>query len=638
MARFDVGLETQPTTTVGRAPAVVDTSALAVAQLAEAFAGQYFSEQAELKKQEKKDAASALVAGLQTDILKLGQSVESGEKTLSQGNVLARQLTIETITANPSLSSELSKVYVDSAKAAGLTAGKSEAQLRQEQFLENRKALSDGGWVASDAGEVEVNSQLKAFQKYRGAVRDLEDSQRMLRYTMSREELDTNRKRAISDQAKENARMSIRQIVNSQAARVRALASRWNKELTDGNRQDIFEQADALRREVLAGIPPRDQLFLSDEEVDAMVGVMLQPLDTLKERAEKNMTAKWAQDRIDTTVKLATEDALQNTGIKKLHVWSSLVGETTLSRLATNTVYANYMGTLLDGKGGAGTTNVPKSISKEVISSIIDGANAKPLTSEDAQSINQGTENAVNGVLKDLITDDAQGRIVKPADVENGMRLLSDPAVSKKIISGEIKLDANTQNKARRIVQEEYINKLIPTTRAVLSEPAPSGIAAIEGKAMGNLVNLTSKNGVLSFEIKPEVIEEHAKLLKKEIPGVDIEQHRRAAERTFNSFSKIKDMKSLVTNINRAANVMSTLNRSSNTSESLDQLVGGLLNTGSSEPEQKVETNEKTKELIDGLPAQSRESFNSLPEETQMEILKMSPEQIQKVVSLLAPE
>lgn len=626
MARFDVGLESVPTTTIGRAPAIVDTSSLAVTQLAGAFIGQYL-------KEKEQNASSRLMAGLQTDILKIGQAVERGERTLSQGNVMARQLTIEAITANPALSEGISELYTKTSKSAGLSAGKSEAQLRQEQFLEVRKDLADKGWLTANATEQEVSNQLKALQKYNQGVTELQDQQRQLTFTQGREELDANRKRAINEQIKDNARTSIRKVVNAQADRVRFHVNKWNQELTDGNRQQIFEQANALRSEILSSIPPREQLFLSDEEVSGMVGILLEPLDILKDRADKNMTAKWAQDRIDTTVALSTEDALRDPGVKKLSTWSRLVGEATLARLATNVTYARYMGPLLDGKGGKGTEGVPAEVSNSAVKSIIDAASTAPFNQQDKEIINEGLQNSISGILKDIVTDEAQGRINKPSDVEIGMKLLSDPAVSQKIVSGEIVLDANAKERGKRVLQEEYINKLVPTTRSLLSEPLKGDL---KGKTLGDLFSLEKENGVLTAKIKPEAVSARAEELKQANPGVALFNPEALAEKEIRAFGKTKDLNTLVTNMNRAARVMATLNSTDNVDPILDTLVIGTLG-GTPEEEAEPVANPKTQNLLEELGPDAKERFNSLSEENKQAILAMSPKQIQQLVSLLAP-
>lgn len=638
MARFDVGLEATPTTTIGRGPAIIDTSALAVSQIAEAFAKQFVSEKFRQQESQKKDATSAALSGLQTDILKVGQAVESGEMNLSRGNIVTRQRLIEFITQNPSLSKEAGELYSATTKNAGLTAGKSEAQLRQEQFLSSRKDLADAGWVRQDASPDEVSKQLDKFQQNNRALKELQDAQRQLTFTAGREDLDASRKKAINEETKQVAKQSIRSLVNAQHSRVLAQVNQWNKELSDGNRQQIFEQADALKREILAGIPSVPQTFLSREEVDSMIGVILSPIDVLKERSEKNMSAKWAQDRIDTTTTIAREDALQNPGMLKLHTFSKLVGEATLSRLSTNVIYQDYMSNLINDKGGKGTSDVPKQVLSDVKDTVISAANSKQLLSEEQERVNTDMGSLISGVLKDAVTDSAQGNIQKPSDINHIMDMLSDPAVASKIVNGEVVLDDRARVKASNVVSAEYVSKLVPTTKKVLSEPVPSGIPSIEGKSMGELYSLEVdlKSGALVATLKPEAIEAHAQSLSKELPDVSIETHRRVASNVLSNFSKSKDLKNLVTNINRSAKVMATLNREENPSSVIDSLVVGLL--GGNPVEEVPKSNADTEALINTLPDEAKERFNSLEPDVQEELKQLSPDQIRGMVSLMAPK
>lgn len=576
MPRFDVGLESQPTTTIGSAPAVVDTSSLAVAQLAEAFAGQYLSQQQKQKEQEQKDAASIALAGLQTQVLKLGEAAETGELSLSKANIKGRQRLVEFIVNNPSLSKEAGQLYSATAKTAGLTAGKSDAQLRQEQFVQTRDQMVQQGWVSADATPQQVELMLPSLQKYNRSRQELVDLQKQLTFATGKEALDAGRVRAINEQAKQKAMQSLRSLANAQHSRVIGLVSQWNQQLTDGNRQQIFEQADALKRELLAAMPSVPQSFLSRDEVENIMNTVISPIDILKERADKNMTVKWAQDRIDSTVAISTEDALARKGLLKLHTWSRLVGEATLGRLNQNVEYQNYMGDLHALKGGKGTQDVSKATLQEAVQSAIDSASTKPLTSQDQEILNEGTQNSIEGILQDVVTDDAQGRINKPNDIDHVMKLMSDPAITKKILDGTVALSDNTKQKVTRVVQDEYINKLVPATKDVFTSNL--GTAPFEKERVSDIVNLEKVNGVLTVTVKPEAIERREKMRVAESPFFETKEGAKLnAPRDIEKMEKIKDLRNLVANINRSARVMATLNKEQDTSKVLDTLFLGLV-------------------------------------------------------------
>ena len=131
MAEFDSTLNVVPTQTVGSSPVIIDTSALAVAKLAEAFTGQFFKEKAQAKKEEAGAAKDKVLNGVASFIQRAGAAANTrGGPSLSNSKLKVNNFLASTLAANPQLTTEIGKIASSNISSSGLGAGKSQAVLQ----------------------------------------------------------------------------------------------------------------------------------------------------------------------------------------------------------------------------------------------------------------------------------------------------------------------------------------------------------------------------------------------------------------------------------------------------------------------------------------------------------------------------
>lgn len=632
MANFEETLSAVPTTTVGASPAIIDTSALAVAKLAEAFTGQFLDFKQKKAKQKKVDAEGKVLASLQSDILALGTAADQGSINLTEANVRARKRTQQALAQNPNLSKEIGKVFTQTRTSSGLSSGKTNSQLVQEERVRRSQDLIDRGWLASGATLDEADAlfpvlkqQLQAEDSMKQHVAEVSAIQGDLSLNAAQRDA---KLKTIGDKAKKD----IRTVANSQYSRVVQEVNRLNRLVgtDDGSRQSVFEQLEVLEREIRENIPQVSRSFLDPKEVQAMMGGVFEPIDILKKRINENRTAKWANDNIESTRAIATEKAFQDPKFLLLHTFSRNIGEATVARYSTNVLYQNHMSDLAAGNGGKGTGDVGKEVKVLESQTIKEAAANKELSPED----NITLSNMIEGTIKDLVTDDAQGRISRPADLSAGIDMLSDTNVNRKVASGEIVLDDATLIRGQRIVQDTFISKLAPTIGPALNFQSN----VFEGKAIGQVYNLAIENGVLTVKISPEgqaLVEAHRKKIQDEaFEGPTRGTAGRLAVELQEVVAEVDGLQRVVAAANKSARAMATLSKTTKIEPFLQPLIEGLLG---GEVEEEPVIDSKTQELIDTLPEEAAERFNSLDEEQKARILSMSPDEIRNIVSAFAP-
>lgn len=575
MANFEETLSVVPTTTVGASPAIIDTSALAVAKLAEAFTGGFLDFKQKEAKQESINAEGKVLSSLQSDILSLGTAADQGSITLTEANVRARQRTQQALAQNPGLSKDIGKIFSNTRTSAGLSAGKTNAQLIQAEKVRRTQDLVDRGWLASGATLEEADALFPVLQQQLKAEDSMKQHVAEVSAISSDLSLEAKVRDSKLDAINDKAKKDIRSVANAQYSRVTQEVNRLNRLAgsDEGSRRDVFEQLESLEREIRENIPQVSRSFLEPSEVQAMMGAVFEPISILKKRINENRTAKWAKDNIDSTTAVATEKALQDPKFLLLHTFSRNIGESTVSRYTANKLYQNHMSSLSIGNGGTGTKNVPSSVKNLESQTIKEAAASKDLSTDD----NETLSNMIEGTIRDIVTDDAQGRINRPSDLSVGIDMLSDTNVNRKVASGEIVLDEATLERGQRIVQDTFLSQLAPAVRPTLGFQSN----VFEGKALGQVYDLKIENGVLTVQISPEgqaLIEVHRKKIQEEaFEGPTRGSAGRLAVELQEVNAEVEGLQRVVAAANKSARAMATLSKTTKVEPFLRPLIEGLL-------------------------------------------------------------
>ncbi len=640
MAKFDSTLNVVPTQTTASSPVVVDTSALAVAQLAEAFTGQFAAFKVKEKKQDAEDASNKVLAGVASGIQKLGAAAESGQITLSQARVQMTDLVSSTIVANTSLTEEISKIAASSRTSSGLGAGKSQAQLAQERQVDTKKAMVDIGWVSPDATDSEVNELVPKLQMKQQSQENLRVLSAELAAANADATLQGTKGAAVKAAIQDKMKTEVRTIAVAEHARISTEVQRLNRVTgTDSaSRQDAVEQLDALEDSLRAGVSGAANAFLNQDEIDNMLSGVLQPISILRQRFNENRPAKWANDHIAGSKAKTDVEFFSDRGRQVLSSFSRNVGPSVVGTFFVEKTAEEFMGDLLIGKGGKGTEGVDPKTLIEADKLIETAAKKQDLNEEDQESLS----NSVSGMLQNIVVDNALGRVNSPKDIAMVVNRLADPNVNQKVVSGELDLSLEDRQRGLAVIRDQYIDQLLPATNKILNLKSP-----IEGQqSIGESFDFNIENGVLVVNLNPESQEIFKKastlaVQPKSLDKATFQEQSKAISLRFDVNRALKDMKQVVASVNKAARASATLNKTSKFEPMLKDFMTGLLGGEVQEDTPKKaapKANPETQKLINELTPEQQETFKKLSPEQVSFVSSLSPEAIQNLVSLSAPQ
>ena len=641
MATFDSTLNVVPTQTTATSPAIIDTSALAVAKLAESFTGQFL----QFKDKEKKDAAldakNKVLSDVAVGITKLGTAAESGQITLTQARVQRGDLVAQAMTANPSLAAEITKISGSASTNVGLSTGKTQAQIAQDQKVALKKDMVEIGWVSPEASESEVNELAPKLQAKLQSQENLKVLGKELTVARSQIGLETEQEAAVTRKISDKMKNEVRTIAVSEHGRIAVEVQRLNRTTgTDtASVQSAVEQLDALEDQLRSSVSGTASAFLKQDDIDDILAGVLEPIAILKQRFNEGKASKWATFEINKSKSETDVEFLSDPINSRLSAFSRNIGQSVLATQIVENQANRYIAPLMAGKGGTGTQDVTPKTKQQSVELIKEGARQDTLKQEDQDSLSK----LVSGTLKDVVTDDAQGRVNSPKDIATTIEMLADPAVNKKVASGEIVLGIDELQRAEAVIRDQYLGKLVPVTNQVLNTPSP-----FEGQqSIGEAFDFNIENGVLVVNFTPEAKEQIAKanVLRRESKPFPASERTilitDAAKLVIDVRNSMNDMKQVVASANKAARAMATLNRSTKFEPILKSVLTGILGgeVKEKQPElpKKTTPDPRTEELIKGLEPASLERFNKLKPEDQSRILSMSPNQIQQAAGLLAP-
>ncbi len=613
MAEFNSDLNVVPTQTVGQSPVIVDTSSLAVAKLAEAFTGQFFAEKAQAKKRVLGEVASF--------IQRTGASANmKGGPSLSQAKLKVNTFLASTLANNPQLTAEIGKVASSNLSTSGLSAGKSQAVLRQEQEVAVKEELIRQGKISPLATEEDIVELVPALQKQNAAETEL-------KRLAVQFETEQKNKKAINANTLDLMKTEVRKIAVGEHERVSLIVKRLNEVTGDdvGSRKEAEGQLDALEAEIRGKVSGTAGSLFNQTEIDGMLSGVLSPINALRKRINENRSAKWANDQLTTMKATNDVDFYRDDDLGKVATLVRNLGPSAVAIFSINKASQKFIGEYLNGKGGKGTEGVTPDTKKAIQSTVKELSVKKDLDEQGKEDL----ANLVEGTLKDLVTDNAQGRVTSPKDLTQAIDILADPNLNKKVASGEIVLNPETVARGERVIQETFLSKLLPSIRKQMALP----IKTIEGKPLGSLVDVKFENGVLTIDLTEEA--KKTRSLRESVMAFSYKSSSGLNKKHIrDEEAALKDLRSLVASINKVAVAKATLDGTSKTEGIIKPLVESLLGG-------EVETPKKdnrTEALINTLSPEAAERFNSLSTEQQTLISSMSPDEIRNIVSTFAPQ
>lgn len=580
MAQFDTNLEATPTQTVGSSPVVISQEGLGIAQAAQAFTGMFLDFKAKEKKQEVEDARAKLLAGVTNDIIALGQASEQqGGLSLQQAKVGSLNVVRQAIERNPSLTKEIQEAAASARTLTGLGGGKTSAQLRAEEFTDRRKAIIESGRGNSQMTDNEVAALEPSLQAQQQSENTLKQIAQQHSVALSGLNLDKNQKDAINARTEELLKTEVRKIAVSEQEMFSTLAEsllRQNGDSIEGRKKTV-EALEARAAQIRAQVGGAANAFLKQDEIEDMLAGVLGPIDILRKSVEEGKDIRWINKSIELHKSQATLEFYNDPNLKKLAILSKELGPTVFETYAKETAVRDYIGKIVNDGGGSGTDGITPEDKQKAVEFIKEFAKNSKLS----DSAKENLSSSISGVIKDAVTDNAQGRLVKPGSIGNVIDMLSDPTINQKVANGSIVVSEDDRQRGRVVVQTVYADKIEPKIREIFSTPSP----LLDGQPVGNFYTPAIKGGVLTMELSPEgkkLKEAFNTKLRESVPvsvgsSLETSANKQLLRDRERDVKILKDINDMVKAANSVGMAMATLNKQTDPSSTLNELMEGIL-------------------------------------------------------------
>lgn len=580
MAQFDTNLEATPTQTVGSSPVVISQEGLGIAQAAQAFTGMFLDFKAKEKKQEVEDARAKLLAGVTNDIIALGQASEQqGGLSLQQAKVGSLNVVRQAIERNPSLTKEIQEAAASARTLTGLGGGKTSAQLRAEEFTDRRKAIIESGRGNSQMTDNEVAALEPSLQAQQQSENTLKQIAQQHSVALSGLNLDKNQKDAINARTEELLKTEVRKIAVSEQEMFSTLAEsllRQNGDSIEGRKKTV-EALEARAAQIRAQVGGAANAFLKQDEIEDMLAGVLGPIDILRKSVEEGKDIRWINKSIELHKSQATLEFYNDPNLKKLAILSKELGPTVFETYAKETAVRDYIGKIVNDGGGSGTDGIAPEDKQKAVEFIKEFAKNSKLSDSAKEDLNS----SISGVIKDAVTDNAQGRLVKPGSIGNVIDMLSDPTINQKVANGSIVVSEDDRQRGRVVVQTVYADKIEPKIREIFSTPSP----LLDGQPVGNFYTPTIKGGALTMELSPEgkkLKEAFNTKLRESVPvsvgsSLETSANKQLLRDRERDVKILKDINDMVKAANSVGMAMATLNKQTDPSSTLNELMEGIL-------------------------------------------------------------